>query len=106
MILARTSLRVRAQQQPPASQQPSKVSQVTANVQSFRKRVEESRSPIAKDNWNKVAFMASADAKFASDILKDLDQFHKNVFEIWKGSDKNETSTAIVPVESSDNIFK
>lgn len=104
MILARSSLRVRAQQQQSSS--PSKVSQVTTKLQSFRKRVEDSRSPIAKDNWNKVAFMASADAKFANEVIKELDQFHKNVFEIWRGSKEEETSTAVVAEESKDNIFK
>ena len=102
MICRKSTVTVRAQQQPN-----QKMSKVTSYVQGFRKGIEESRAPVAKDSWNKVAMIASADVKFANDLIKDLDKLHKGIFELWKSGDDTTTDVTVTTTsENRDNIFK
>lgn len=98
---------VRAQQRNDAS---SRFGAFTNNVQSrvqvFRKRVEDARGPVAKDNLNRLIAIATVDTKFVSDLVKDLDQFHKDVFESLKPVVKPGQGTMVETIDESDNVFK
>lgn len=105
----RTGLCVRAQQQrnDASSRLNAFTSTVQGRVQLFRKKVEDSRGPAAKDNLNKFIAIATADAKFVSDFVKDLDQFHKDVFESLKTSTSTKPEdTSIEVVRDETNVFK
>lgn len=47
----------------------------------YRKRVEAKRSTLLKENFTKLATIATADSKFLSDTFKELDVMHKEFFE-------------------------
>lgn len=89
-----------------AQKQTSKSS--AANVQALRKRFEDARAPVVRDSWNKLVAIASIDTKFAGDVFKELDTFHKNIVDEWRNGTARDKSVALVTRSSDDeeNIFK
>ena len=63
-----------------------------SRLQVFRKKVESARSPLLKENFNKLTFIATAEAKFVSDTLNELDKIHKDLFEKQWGKKKEGSS--------------
>lgn len=104
--MMRTRIHIRAQQK---NDMGSRIGAFTSNVQGrvqvFRKKLEDARGPVAKDNVNKFIAIAAADTKFVSDFVKDLDQFHKDVFETIKSSPQPE-HVVVEVVDAEENVFK
>lgn len=97
MQLLRTpSVRVRA-----SATEPSKLA-------AFRKKVEAKRTITLKENLNKITTVATADMKFVSDTLKELDAIHKSMFEKYTKSSPTTTDTMESMTEeesTNENIF-
>lgn len=93
-----------------------KAKQVVSQVQSLRRKLEDIRAPSVRENINKVSVIATNDAKFANDVFKELDVFHKDMLEQWKSifaRSNNSTSGLMVRENTSvdgenqtENIFK
>lgn len=97
MQLLRTpSVRVHA-----SASEPSKLA-------AFRKRIEARRTIGLKENLNKITSIASADVKFVSDTLNELDAIHKSLFEKYTkpAPAVMDTMESITEDESAnENIF-
>lgn len=68
-------------------------------IQALRKRLEDARAPVVREQWTKTIAVANNDIKFINDVIKELDVFHKGLVN-------KEQSTAIVPKSADENIFK
>lgn len=62
----------------------------------LKRSLETKRMGLLKDNFNKLAMIASADVKFITDTLTELDEYHKDLVE--KIKDK--------AVDDSNQFFK
>lgn len=82
------------------SEGPSKPSATVQGIQALRKRLEDSRATSVRENWSKVVAIATADVKFADDVLKELDAFHKSIL------DKSFNKVSPVKADEAENIFK
>jgi hypothetical protein len=77
----------------------------------LRKKLEDARGPDVRDTWNKVSIIAANDARFANEVIKELDVFHKNMVDMIRSSlpggaaSAPESTTSIVPADD-ENIFK
>lgn len=78
-----------------------------SKFQVFRKKVESTRSPLLKENFNKLTFIATAEAKFVSDTLNELDKIHRDLFEKQWGKKKEDQVDAVAVDDSveAENIF-
>ena len=74
-----------------------------SKFQVFRKKVESNRSPLLKENLNKLTFIATAETKFVSDTLNELDRIHREMFDTQWGK-KNNVDVVDADV-TDDNIF-
>ena len=74
----------------------------------MRKKYETVVNDRVKENVNKILVIGSVDFKLMYEILKEVDQFHREkVKSMMKGSDDSSTNSAIVVSEDDDseNIF-
>lgn len=111
LSMQRISLKVRCSKQDDAKSFNATAKRVSVQAQTLRRKLEDTRAPVVRDNWNKVSAIAANDVKFANDVLKELDVFHKDILEQWKSTltaSTNSGSTDVVVASdpSSDNIFK
>jgi len=78
-----------------------------------RKSFEAKRSITLKENFNKLALLATADTKEISDFIKVIDELHRKEFEELRSkasqlfTKKNTTTSSRSGVETDDeeNIF-
>lgn len=73
----------------------------------LRKKIEAKRSTQLKENFNKLTMIATADTKFLTDTLTELDVLHKGFFEKYMKpqnvpSDVNDDDISVV---DDENIF-
>lgn len=66
-----------------------------------RKRFEKKRNIVLKDNFNKIANIASSEVKDLKGFIDELDQLHRKEFD--KLLNKN---AEVVEADEIDNIFK
>lgn len=69
------------------------------SVQSLRKKLEDARAPVVREQLSKAIAIANNDIKFINDVIKELDVFHKGLVN-------REQKPAPVVKENEENIFK
>lgn len=76
-------------------------------VQVMRKKFENKRTVVAKQNLNSILAIATADLKDCTAVLKELDEFHKNKWSsVFKKEGVEETAAPSSEEASKDtNIF-
>lgn len=74
------------------------------NIQALRKKFETARTPVIRENVNKLTAVATADMKFLNDVVTELDTFHKSMFESF--GNKRAVVTKEPAEEDPENIFK
>lgn len=70
----------------------------------FRKRVEAKRTNILKENFSKLATIATADSAFLNETFKELDTMHREFFD-KAFAKKKEDEVADNEKGDSENIF-
>ena len=73
----------------------------------FRRKVETKRTVVLKDHVNKLAAIGTAEVKEVTDLLKELDEIHRDIFKsltskVSSSTSSSSSSTAVEP----DSIFE